>query len=92
MPQSTALEPMVQANDKLLKALVTLLALKDEHLLSELQTVFVIAGRLGNEIGEANEEAWRHLRHELKVIAALVQSEDDDSISDGDPLGAQVAN
>jgi hypothetical protein len=83
-PEDT-LRNVVNANDKLLKALIALLAVKDEHLLQELQMVFTIAGRTGNKIGEASSATWEHIRKELAMIAALVDSGDgEDGESDGD--------
>jgi hypothetical protein len=64
--------PMVHANDKLLKALVTLLAVKDEHLLSELHIVFGAATQTGSRIGKADRATWAHIRQELAMISDLV--------------------
>lgn len=69
---------IVQANDKLLKALITLLAMRDEHLLDELRTVFGLAALEGSEIGNASAPAWKHIRRELAMIAKLVEGDDDD--------------
>lgn len=63
---------LVLANDKLLKAMVALLAMKDEHLLDELRIVFRHAIQSGSEIGQADEAVWAHIRHEMKVITDLV--------------------
>ena len=87
-PQDSLLN-VVNANDKLLKALIALLAVKDEHLLQELQMVFTVAGRTGNKIGEASSSTWEHIRKELALIAALVDSEDDDHGDEGDGDGGQ---
>lgn len=84
-PQDSVLA-LVNANDKLLKALIALLAVKDEHLLQELQMVFAIAGRTGNKIGEASSATWEHLRKELLMIAELVDGDDgEDDDGDGQP-------
>ncbi len=72
MAEVDAIATLVMANDKLLKALITLLAIKDDHLLDELSTIFVLAGRTRNEIGGATEATWAHIRKELKLIGALV--------------------
>lgn len=37
-----------------------------------LRSIFILAGRHGNEIGEANNATWEHLRQELDLIAQLV--------------------
>jgi hypothetical protein len=65
---------MVRANDKLLKALTVLLALKDEHLLEELQTVFAAVLSRNPEMRAGGSEVWDHLRHELTLIGGLVES------------------
>jgi hypothetical protein len=72
IPKPEALPALVNANDKLLKALVTLLALKDEHLLEELRIVFSAAIQNGNAIGEGDAPTWAHLRKELALISDLV--------------------
>jgi hypothetical protein len=81
MPQSQTLTPMILANDKLLKALITLLVLRDEHLMSELRTIFVVAHRNANPIGSASNEVWTHLRDELDLIASLVGDTDDEEVA-----------
>lgn len=61
----------IAANDKLLKALVTLLAIKDPDLLDELDLIFAIAGEQDSPIGEADRKTRDHLRQELEMIRAL---------------------
>lgn len=61
----------IAANDKLLKALVTLLAIKDPDLLDELDLIFAIAGEEGSPIAEADRKTREHLRQELEMIRAL---------------------
>ncbi len=70
--EDTEVPAMVSANDKLLKALITLLAFKDEHLLDEMRIVFGAAAKSRNEIGRADGETWAHLRKELRLISDLV--------------------
>ena len=48
----------VAANDRLLKALIALLAMKDPGLLKELPTVFALAAREDGVIGEATSATW----------------------------------
>lgn len=72
---------MVAANDKLLKALITLLALRKDGLLDELRAVLAIAGQEGNAVGLASPETWAHVRQGLALIAELVA--DDDEGDDG---------
>ena len=84
--ETDALTQMVRANDKLLKALVTLLAIKDEHLLDEMRTVFAAAVQSRNEIGRADQPTWDHIRHELRVIGNLVDTVDGHQAAAPDPV------
>lgn len=68
----------VHANDKLLKALTILLAMKDEHLLGELRTIFAYMTQESPEMAQGSAATWEHLRHELSLIADLVEGEADD--------------
>ena len=68
------IEIAVQSNAKLLKALVALLALKDEHLLEELKAIFTIAARGGSEIGDADPAVWTEINRRLAVIDVLIHS------------------
>lgn len=79
---------MVSANDKLLKALITLLALREDHLLDELRAIMAIAAREGSEIGMADKATWDHVRRELALIADLVDGdgEDDGEDDESPPL------
>ncbi|MGK6316102.1 hypothetical protein [Neorhizobium sp. DT-125] len=61
----------IAANDKLLKALITLLAIKDPDLLDELDLIFTIAGDEDSPIGEADRRTRDHLRKELEMIRTL---------------------
>ncbi|WP_117195337.1 hypothetical protein [Rhizobium terrae] len=61
----------IAANDKLLKALITLLAIKDPDLLDELDMIFMIAGDEGNPIGKADRRTRQHLHSELEMIRTL---------------------
>lgn len=74
--QSTApLEIVVQSNAKLLKALIALLSLKDEHLFEELKSIFTIAACGGSEIGDADPAVWKEINRRLTVIEALIQGD-----------------
>jgi len=66
-------DPVVCANDKLLKALITLLAFKDQHLLNELRIVFAAAAVTDSPIANGGVETWTHVRHELDLIGDLVE-------------------
>ena len=81
--------PMINANDKLLKALIALLAFKDEHLLDEMCIIFAAAAKSRNEIGRADAEIWAHLRKELKLISDLVD-EMEDREAEQSRAGAEV--
>lgn len=66
------LEVLVRSNEKLLKALITLLSLKDDHILDELKTIFTVASRGGSEIGEADPAVWTEIDRELALIETLI--------------------
>ena len=61
----------IAANDRLLKAVITLLAIKDPHLMDELDLIFAIAEDQGSPIGEADRKTREHLRMELGMIRTL---------------------
>lgn len=82
--KTDALAHVVNANDKLLKALITLIALKDEQLLEDLKAVLALAGREGNEIGRADAPTWAHLRKELALISSLVEGGDEEDADEED--------
>lgn len=82
-----SLAAMVHANDKLLKALTILLALKDRHLLGELRTIFQDIISEDSELGAGDTATWAHLRHELELITTLVEGAEDPFADDhGDGL------
>lgn len=63
------------ANDRLLKALIVLLSLRDPSLMNELPTVFALAAREDGVIGEASEATWKRIGLELKEIRAFLAKE-----------------
>jgi hypothetical protein len=69
-------ETRSKSNEKLLKALIVLLALKDEGLLDELRTIFTVAAMNGSEIGKADPQVWTEISRRLQVIEALVVDEE----------------
>ncbi len=86
--EPNTLATVVQANDKLLKAVVTLLALKDEHLLAELNIVFSAAARPDAPLGAADEATWDCVRRKLAMIRRLVDVVDKeaaDALDSGNP-------
>jgi hypothetical protein len=64
----------IAANDRLLKAVITLLAIKDPDLLDELDAIFAIASDQGSPIGEADLRTRAHLRGELDLIRSLANA------------------
>lgn len=62
------LATIVAANDKLLKALITLLAIKDPDLMHELMVMFGGEVRAGDAVGA-------QVKDEIKMISALVDAE-----------------
>jgi hypothetical protein len=91
MSHALNLATLVGANDKLLKALITLLALRDEHLVEELDTVVRLAGAHGGENGQAADPTWSHIGRELAIIADLVADADEEESTDGAPASRLVS-
>ncbi len=65
----------VAANDRLLKALIALLAMKDPGILKELPTVFALAAREDGVIGEATAATWERIGTEIRSIRHFLQTE-----------------
>ncbi len=81
-----SLETLVRSNEKLLKAMLALLSLKDEHFLGELKAVFAMASQQGSEIGQADPKVWAEIRRELAIIDAIVDGEAEEGAEgDGAP-------
>ncbi|WP_174299662.1 hypothetical protein [Caulobacter sp. S45] len=72
-PREVALT--VAANDRLLKALIALLAMRDPGILKELPTVFALAAREDGVIGEATEATWERIGTEIRSIRTFLKSE-----------------
>ena len=72
-PREVALT--VAANDRLLKALIALLAMKDPGVLKELPTVFALAAREDGVIGEATSATWERIGSEIRSIRNFLASE-----------------
>ncbi len=66
------------ANDRLLKALIALLALRDPGFLNELQTLFVLAARENSQLAEASDETWLEIGREIRAIKAFLAAESPD--------------
>ena len=69
-----------RVNEKLIKALLALLVLKDEHLLDELCVVFDHARRQGGEIGQATPDVWQGVNQQINVLTELASNEDEGEI------------
>jgi hypothetical protein len=72
------LRAKIEANDRLLKALMTLLAVRDPDLLDELRAVFTIASAEKSKVGEASPAVWAHIRKELAIVSELARDAPDD--------------
>lgn len=76
----TDLAATVAANDKLLKALIGLLAIKDDHLLAELRTIFAMAESPGATSSPAETRTWEQVRRGLALITDMVEGDDDQHV------------
>ena len=65
------LNAKVHAHDRLLKALITLLAIRDPDLLAELDEIFSAEARDQNDPGASDVAVWQHLRSDLSTIRSL---------------------
>ena len=72
----------VAANDRLLKALIALLAMRDPGLLRELPTVFALAAREDAVIGEASEATWDRIGAEIRTVRNFIASESPNQVFD----------
>ncbi|PZQ65775.1 MAG: hypothetical protein DI570_00555 [Phenylobacterium zucineum] len=82
-PTGPDLAAMVAANDKLLKALIGLLAVKDGHLLDELRMVFAMADQHHPSVTPAEARTWARVRRELDLITYMVEGEDEPEAHQG---------
>ena len=71
-----------QVNEKLVKALIALLAIRDEDLLDELCAVFAVAETDGGEVGRAPPEVWARVRKQMEVLQTLLDSTDEEEVED----------
>ena len=87
-PFTSELDPLakvaltVAANDRLLKALIALLAMKDPGVMKELPTVFALAAREDGVIGEATEATWAQIGAELRMIRNFLAKESPEQFFD----------
>lgn len=87
-PQAApSLETVVRSNEKLLKAMLALLSLKDEHFLAELKQVFALASKQGSELGDADPKIWAEISRELGLIDQIVNG---DAVHDQDGDGGRA--
>ena len=64
----------IAANDKLLKAVITLLAIKDPALLDELDMIFALASDEDLRLADVDRRTRLHLQEELELIRSLASS------------------
>jgi hypothetical protein len=60
----------VMANDRLLKALISLLVVERPERLQSLQQVFDFAERMHSPIAEMPARSWTKIQNELEIIGA----------------------
>ena len=72
----------VAANDRLLKGLIALLAMRDPGLLKELPTVFALAAREDGVIGEATAATWERIGAEIRTIRGFLSTESPNELFD----------
>ncbi|MBE7220009.1 MAG: hypothetical protein INR64_16185 [Caulobacteraceae bacterium] len=71
-----AMETRSVANEKLLKALITLLAVREPQLLDELGAIFMLAAAEDSEVGGASSKVWAEVRREMDVMHQLMRAGD----------------
>ena len=71
------LPAIVASNNKLIKALIGLLALRDPELLGELRAVFAMAGRADESVSPAEARTWAQVRREIDFITHMVEGDGD---------------
>jgi hypothetical protein len=64
------LSDAILANDRLLKALISLLVVENPGRLEHLRTIFNIAETMQSPIAEMPDWTWRRIEQELGVISA----------------------
>jgi hypothetical protein len=60
------------ANDRLLKAFLALMSLREPGFMRELETVFTLAARDNSVIGDASEATWGRIASEIQAIGAFL--------------------
>ena len=70
------LKAKIHAHDRLLKALITLLAIRDPELLAELDEIFSAEARNQSDPGASDTAVWQHLRSDLSMIRSLSIEDD----------------
>jgi hypothetical protein len=66
----------VAGNDKLLKALIGLLAVKDPYLLGELRAIFAMPARPSAADTSPEARTWAHVRRDLDLLTDMVEGDD----------------
>ena len=64
---------VVAANHTLIKSLIALLAMKDEHLMDEMRLIFSEAHRTHGEANLESEAALKLVRIALEEVASVVE-------------------
>ncbi|MBN9318580.1 MAG: hypothetical protein BGN86_13150 [Caulobacterales bacterium 68-7] len=83
--ESPPLETIVRSNEKLIKAMLALLSLKDEYFLDELKSIFAMAAQ-GGPLSTTDPKVWEDVHRKLALIEAIVAG-DDGSDQDGNGDG-----
>jgi hypothetical protein len=68
------LRARIFANDRLLKALLTLLVIRDPHLLEDIESVFALARTENSDVAALSAKGWEHLRQEIEMVRRLAET------------------
>ncbi|WP_296600469.1 hypothetical protein [Phenylobacterium sp.] len=79
---ATDLAAAVTAHDKLLKALIGLLAVKDRHLLDDLRAIFAMVDDAHPGATPAEARTWAQVRRDLDIIGEMVAGDDEEPPAD----------
>jgi hypothetical protein len=60
----------IMANDRLLKALISLLVVEQPDRLHQLRTIFELASQMRSPIADMPDWTWNRIKQELDVIGA----------------------
>lgn len=68
-------EQRLVAQDRLLKALIGVLTIKEPTLVQQLDSLFVVAAHQRNDTARMSQRAWEEIQKELNVIHQLIHGE-----------------